>query len=192
MTPRVVLFTRWPEPGQAKTRLISVLGADAAAALHRKLTERVLGAMRDSGLPMEVRATGAPLSRFRGWLGEGLVLVDQGDGDLGARLLRAAEPPVILIGADIPDLSAACLRAAATALRDAPAVIGPAEDGGYYLLGLRTPMPFLFEAMPWGTDQVFTITAERLADRGIVPALLPTLADLDRPEDLARWPELMP
>ncbi|HEY0202816.1 MAG TPA: TIGR04282 family arsenosugar biosynthesis glycosyltransferase [Acetobacteraceae bacterium] len=192
MTPRIVLFTRWPEPGQAKTRLIPVLGADAAAALHRKLTERVLGAMRDSGLPMEVRATGAPLSRFRGWLGEGLVLVDQGDGDLGARLLRAAAPPVILIGADIPDLSAACLQAARAALQNAPAVIGPAEDGGYYLLGLRTPMPFLFEAMPWGTDQVFTITAGRLADRGVVPALLPALADLDRPEDLARWPELMP
>lgn len=192
MTPRVVLFTRWPEPGQAKTRLIPVLGADAAAALHGRLTERVLGAMRDSGLPMEVRATGAPLPRFRGWLGQGPVLVDQGGGDLGARLLRAAEPPVILIGADIPDLSARCLQAAAAALRDAPAVIGPAEDGGYYLLGLRTPMPFLFEAMPWGTDQVFTITAERMAHRGIAPALLPTLADLDRPEDLARWPELMP
>jgi glycosyltransferase A (GT-A) superfamily protein (DUF2064 family) len=100
-------------------------------------------------------------------------------------------PPVILIGADIPDLSATCLQAAAAALRDAPAVIGPAEDGGYYLLGLRPPMPFLFEAMPWGTDQVFTITAERLAGRGVAPALLPTLADLDRPEDLARWPALM-
>ena len=192
MTPRVVLFTRWPEPGRAKTRLIPFVGADTAAALHRRLTEQVLGAMRDSDLPMEVRATGAPLPRFREWLGDGPVLVDQGDGDLGARLLRAAEPPVILIGADIPDLSAACLQAAAAALRDAPAVIGPAEDGGYYLLGLRTPMPFLFEAMPWGTDQVFTITAERLAAHGVAPALLPTLADLDRPEDLARWPELMP
>ena len=129
---------------------------------------------------------------FREWLGEGPMLVDQGDGDLGVRLLRAAEPPVILIGADIPDLSAARLRAAAAALQDAPAVIGPAEDGGYYLLGLRVPMPFLFEAMPWGTDQVFTITAERLAGCGVVPALLPMLADLDRPEDLARWPALMP
>ena len=192
MVPRVVLFTRWPEPGRAKTRLIPVVGTVAAAALHRRLTERALGAMRDSGLPMEVRATGAPLPQFREWLGEGPVLVDQGDGDLGVRLLRAAEPPIILIGADIPDLSAAGLQAAAAALRDAPAVIGPAEDGGYYLLGLRTPMPFLFEAMPWGTDLVFTITRERLACRGVVPALLPMLADLDRPEDLARWPGLMP
>ena len=190
MTPRVVLFTRWPEAGRAKTRLIPILGADAAAALHRRLTERALGAMRDSGLPMEVRATGAPLAQFRKWLGDGPALVDQGDGDLGDRLLRAAEPPVILIGADIPDLSAACLRDAAAALRDAPAVIGPAEDGGYYLLGLRAPMPFLFNAMPWGTGEVFAITAERLAGCGVVPALLPMLADLDRPEDLDRWPGL--
>lgn len=191
MTPRVVLFTRWPEPGRAKTRLIPVLGDNGAAALHRRLTERALGTMRDSGLPMEVRVTGAPLSRFRKWLGNGPALADQGEGDLGERLLRAADPPAILIGADIPDLSAACLRNAAAALQDAPAVIGPAEDGGYYLLGLRTPMPFLFGAIPWGTDQVFALTMQRLAGRGLVPALLPALADLDRPEDLARWPGLM-
>jgi len=192
MTPRVVLFTRWPEPGQAKTRLIPALGAAGAAALHRRLTERALDAMRGSGLPMEVRATGAPMQRFRDWLGDGPALVDQGGGGLGDRLLRAAGPPVILIGADIPGLHASHLRDAAAALRDAPAVIGPAEDGGYYLLGLRTPMPFLFDAVPWGTDEVFTLTMERLAGRGIVPALLPALADLDRPEDLARWPGLMP
>ena len=192
MTPRVVLFTRWPEPGQAKTRLIPALGAEGAAALHRRLTERALDTMRDSGLAMEVRVTGAPLPQFRDWLGDGPALVDQGGGDLGERLLRAAEPPVIFIGADIPDLSAARLRDAAAALRDAPVVIGPAEDGGYYLLGLRTPMPFLFEAMPWGTDQVFAITKERLAGRGLVSVLLPALADLDRPGDLDRWPGLAP
>ena len=192
MTPRVVLFTRWPEPGRAKTRLIPALGAEGASALHRRLTERALDAMRGSGLPMEVRVTGAPLPRFRKWLGDGPALVDQGGGDLGERLLRAADSPVILIGADIPDLSTACLQDAAAALRDAPVVIGPAEDGGYYLLGLRTPMPFLFEAMPWGTDRVFAITAGRLAVRGVIPALLPALADLDRPEDLDRWPGLAP
>ena len=190
MTPRVVLFTRWPEPGRAKTRLIPALGPDGAAALHRRLTGRALAAMRASGLPMEVRTTGAPLPAFRAWLGDGPALVDQGGGDLGARLLRAADPPVILIGADIPDLSADVLQAAAAALQDAPAVIGPAEDGGYYLLGLRSPMPFLFDAMPWGTDQVFALTMARLAARGVVPAVLPVLADLDRPEDLPRWPGL--
>ena len=190
MTPRVVLFTRWPEPGLAKTRLIPALGPDGAAALHQRLTGRALAAMRASGLPMEVRTTGAPLQAFRVWLGDGPALVDQGDGGLGARLLRAADPPVILIGADIPDLSADVLQAAAAALQDAPAVIGPAKDGGYYLLGLGSPMPFLFDDMPWGTDQVFALTMARLAARGVSHAVLPVLADLDRPEDLARWPGL--
>jgi len=192
MTPRVVLFTRHPTPGQAKTRLIPALGADGAAALHRRLTERALSTMRASGLPMEVCTTGAPITNFRTWLGSGVALVDQGEGDLGARLLRAAAPPVILIGADIPGLAASHLLNAAAALHTCPAVIGPAEDGGYYLLGLRDPMPFLFDAMPWGTDQVLALTLHRLTSRGITPVLLEPLADLDRPEDLARWPGLMP
>lgn len=191
MTPRVVLFTRHPTPGQAKTRLIPALGADGAAALHRRLTERALATMRASGLPMEVRTTGAPLADCRAWFGDGPDLADQGEGDLGARLLRAATPPVLLIGADIPGLAVSHLHDAAAALRTCPAVIGPAEDGGYYLLGLRDPMPFLFDAMPWGTDQVLALTLRRLADRGITPALLEPLADLDRPEDLARWPGLL-
>ncbi len=191
MTPRVVLFARYPTPGQAKTRLIPTLGADGAAALHRRMTERALSTIRASGMPMEVRTTGAPLPGFRAWLGSGPDLVDQGGGDLGARLLRAASPPVILIGADIPDLAPCHLLDAAAALHSCSAVVGPAQDGGYYLLGLRDPMPFLFDAMPWGTDQVLALTMQRLADRGITPALLEPLADLDRPEDLARWPSLL-
>jgi glycosyltransferase A (GT-A) superfamily protein (DUF2064 family) len=69
-------------------------------------------------------------------------------------------------------------------------VVGPAEDGGYWALGLNEPCDFLFNAMPWGTDQVLQLTTDRLRERGISPALLPTLADCDRPEDLARWPDL--
>ena len=72
-----------------------------------------------------------------------------------------------------------------------PAVIGPAEDGGYYLLGLARPMPFLFTGMPWGAADVFALTMRRMAEHGVTPAVLDTLADLDRPEDLARWPGLL-
>jgi glycosyltransferase A (GT-A) superfamily protein (DUF2064 family) len=117
-----------------------------------------------------------------------VAVVDQGDGDLGARLARAAaEPPVLLLGADVPDVSPALLQAAAAALADHPLVIGPAEDGGYWLLGLAEPMPQLFGGVAWGTDTVF---AETRARAPVAPALLPMLADLDRPEDLARWPGL--
>ena len=189
--PRLVLFTRFPEPGRAKTRLIPALGEEGAARVHRRLTEQSVSAMRESGLPVEIRTTGAQPEAFRDWLGPDLTIIDQGDGALGDRLTRAAaEPPVILLGADTPDLDPGRLLAAADALRSAEAVIGPAADGGYWLLGIAKPMPFLFEGIPWSTERVAAITLERLLSRGIRPVILDTLSDLDRPEDLARWPDL--
>ena len=185
---RVALFTRWPEPGRAKTRLIPALGAEAAAALHKRLTERTVATVRAAGLPLEVRSTGAEPAAFRDWLGADVTVVDQGEGDLGARLARAAETvPVLLLGADVPDVTPALLAEAAALLAEQPLVIGPAEDGGYWLLGLAAAMPQLFERIAWGTVSVF---AETLARAPVPPALLPRLADLDRPEDLARWPGL--
>lgn len=185
---RVALFTRWPAPGHAKTRLIPALGAKGAASLHRRLTERTVAACRASGLQVEVWFTGAPLADFAAWLGEDLRYVRQGDGDLGVRLAAAATvTPVLLVGADIPDLTGAHLHHAATVLATAPVAIGPAEDGGYWLLGLAVPMPRLFEGVAWGTSTVF---AETIAKLATPPVILERLADLDRPEDLARWPGL--
>jgi len=189
--PRVVLFARYPEPGRAKTRLIPALGAAGAATLHRRLTERALAVARAAGLPVELRYTGAGEDAFRAWLGPELALVAQGEGDLGARMAAATvETPVILVGTDLPDLGPHHLRAAADAIGGAPAAIGPAEDGGYWLIALRTPMPDLFAPLDWGTDRVFAATMGRFAALGVLPAVLDRLADLDRPEDLARWPEL--
>ena len=193
MPPRLVLFTRFPEPGRAKTRLIPALGAEGAAVLHRRLTERSLAVMRASRLPFELRVTGADLASFHAWLGADVPCVEQGEGDLGARLIRAsAEAPVILLGADTPDLAAVHLTDAAAALDRKLAVIGPAEDGGYWLLGLARPMPALFIDMAWSTDTVYAATRARLAEAGIEPEVLATLGDCDRPEDLARWPDLGP
>lgn len=189
--PRIVLFTRFPEAGRAKTRLIPALGPDRAAALHRRLTERTLAAVRASGLPFELRVTGAPPSAFADWLGP-VPIADQGEGDLGERLARAGPPyPTIFIGADAPDLTADLLLAAAAALATCPATIGPAEDGGYWLLGLAQPVDGVFAGVDWGTAAVFAQSVDRLAASGIVPHLLPRLADCDRPEDLARWPDLV-
>lgn len=188
---RLVLFTRYPEAGRAKTRLIPAIGAERAAALHRRLTERSVATMRASGLAIEIRSTGAGVAAFADWLGADLAIVDQGEGDLGDRLSRASrEGATILLGADTPDLAAAHLQAAAAALDAGHAVIGPAEDGGYWLLGVPKPMPALFAAMPWSTDRVAAITIERLSAEGFFPERLETLSDLDRPEDLSRWPDL--
>lgn len=188
--PRIVLFTRWPEPGRAKTRLIPAIGAERAAALHRRLTERTLAAVRRSGLPFELRVTGAPPAAFQHWLGP-VMIVDQGGGDLGQRLDRAGPPyPTLFIGADAPDLSAKLLLEAAEALRSYSAVIGPAEDGGYWLIGLGRPVEGVFSGIDWSTERVFPQTLDRLRAALIEPALLPQLSDCDLPEDLARWPEL--
>lgn len=189
MKPTVALFARYPVPGAAKTRLIPALGAEGAARLHRLLVERTLATIRASGLPFAVHCTGAPLADFAVWLGADVPLVEQGEGDLGARLARVA-PPTILLGADVPDLTPAQLAEAAQALDSAEVVIGPAQDGGYYLLGYRQPVPFLFTAMPWGTSAVLAETLDRLHRRQVTPHLLAELADCDLPEDLARWPEL--
>ena len=187
--PRIALFARYPRPGAAKTRLIPALGAEGAAALHRRLVERTLATIGASGLPFAVWITGGSRAECADWLGEAVPLAEQGEGDLGARLARVPAP-AILLGADVPDLAPAHLLAAADALDSAPVAIGPAADGGYYLLAFRTPAPFLFDAMPWGTDAVLAETQARLAARGIAPVMLPELADCDRPEDLSRWPEL--
>jgi rSAM/selenodomain-associated transferase 1 len=187
---RILLFTRFPEPGRAKTRLIPALGAAGAAELHRRLTERTLEQVRATALPFEVRTTGRPPQEFVGWLGTDAV-VDQGEGDLGERLQRAGPPyPCIFIGADAPDLIAADLHDAVRALASHDAVIGPAEDGGYWLLGLARPLDALFADMEWGTDRVLPATLARLGAAGMSTARLRVLADLDRPEDLQRWPEL--
>lgn len=190
---RVVAFARYPVAGMCKTRLIPALGADGAARLHKRLVERCVAAMRGSKLTVELRTTGADPGAFGDWLGEDIRFIDQGEGDLGDRLARATTPyPVIFIGADAPDLDSARLSAAAKALASAPAVIGPAEDGGYYLLGLNAPAPWLFSDMAWGTETVFGESMSRFAAHAIAPVVLEPLADLDRPEDLARWPELTP
>lgn len=187
---RVALFARFPEPGRAKTRLIPAIGAQAAAALHAQLVERTIATVRRSGFSFEVHVTGAPVAQFAAWLGD-VTLVEQVAGDLGARMAGVGAP-CVLVGADIPDLAPSHLEMAARAVAEGRIAIGPAADGGYYLLGLPAPAPELFTDMPWGTDRVLALTLARLAQQAVTPVLLPVLHDLDRPEDLARWPELIP
>jgi len=188
--PTIALFARYPRAGAAKTRLAPALGDAGAAALHQRLVERTLATVRRSGLPFAVWTTGGDHAEFAAWLGDDVPLVDQGEGDLGARLARVPAPAIVL-GADVPDLTEDHLRAAAAALEEVPVAIGPARDGGYYLLAFCGAVPFLWDDMPWGTDAVLAQTLARLAARNMPCRLLETLDDCDRPEDLARWPDLV-
>ncbi len=196
---RVMVFARAPTPGEAKTRLIPALGAAGAAALHRRLVMHCLRAAGDSRLgPVELwcaPGTGDPFFRECGRR-FGASLHPQGEGDVGARMQRAFESALararraILVGSDIPALSARYLRDADRALRRGDdAVIGPAEDGGYALIGLSRCDAELFRGIPWGGPEVLAETRRRVAALSMRLSELPVLWDVDRPEDLERLPE---
>jgi len=189
--PLVRIFCRWPEPGKAKTRLIPDFGPDGAAAIYTKLLAHTVEVARASGVPFELRVTGAPIDRFKAGLGEDLRVLEQGDGDLTEKLSRVPAPAIV-IGSDCPGLTPEVLRAARDTLQNDPMVIGPASDGGYYLLGYSEPAEFAFTDMEWSTETVFGETIKRFAAKGIRPAVLPELSDVDTAADLANWPQFLP
>ncbi|MEW6351772.1 MAG: TIGR04283 family arsenosugar biosynthesis glycosyltransferase [Thermodesulfobacteriota bacterium] len=295
----LAVFTRYPEPGTTKTRLIPVLGPDGAARLQRRMTEHAIRVARRvraaRGTALEVRFTvpagtaaeapsdlgwprehstasdGAvgtrvehgvrfhpprapigthltaaefdisgsyppfpcPLPRveedsqtlspggrgkgegpemwppvpddeiclsagtreeLRAWLGRDMDLVAQGDGDLGGRMMRAFSEGfargfdrVVVIGSDCPGVSSRIVRSALKALDHKDLVIGPALDGGYYLIGARSVWPSIFEGIPWGSGDVFSTTMEQAARIPLSVEVLEPLQDVDRAEDLAAY-----
>lgn len=188
--PRLTIFARYPEPGKAKTRLIPALGEEGAARVYARMLDATLDSARQSGMPFELCITGGTAEAFAELCGTGIAIVEQGEGDLGERLARV-QAPAIVIGSDAPGLTPDLLRQACALLDECEVVIGPATDGGYYLIGFSRPIPFAFEGIPWSTPAVLAETLERLGAQGIEPALLPVLTDVDTPEDLAHWPELL-
>ena len=190
---RLVLFTRYPVAGMAKTRLIPALGAQGAAKVHKQLAEQTVMTLRQIGQPLEIHYNGGDADAFANWLGGDLSYTPQVDGDLTDRLLAAIEPaPVIFFGSDTPELSARHVHAAVNALQKNDVVVGPADDGGYYLIGMAQPYPFLLTDMRWSTEHVMPDTLHRLQQHRIGYEILETLHDCDRPEDLHRWPWLTP
>jgi rSAM/selenodomain-associated transferase 1 len=196
---RILIFAKAPIPGQVKTRLIPALGPAGAAELACDLLERLVRRLSLGRLaPLELWCSPDPEHPLFRDLAEsvGVVLRTQRGEDLGERLSRAAEDAlgraeaVLLVGADIPDLDADYCASALSALADSDAVLGPAEDGGYVLLGLKAPAPELFTDMPWGGDRVAAITRRRIASLGWCCPEIPILWDLDRPEDLRRYRRL--
>lgn len=189
-----VVFTRLPRPGEAKTRLIPALGAEEAARLQDRMTRQVVGRTwahaAAAGGRFVVAFTGGDEREMRDWLGA-VTLVPQGDGDLGARMRRVIEgefrrgsSKVIVVGSDCPRLDESCLAEAGTLLDDKEIVLGPAEDGGYYLIGASRPGLPVFDGIPWGTGRVFQETLEALRAVDIDPGLLPRLPDVDEKEDI--------
>jgi uncharacterized protein len=193
MTARVAVMAKAPVAGAVKTRLMPALGADGAARLAQRMLDHALDQARGAGLGEVVLAC-APDTSHPAFVRQaergGVRLVAQGEGDLGARMLRLFAPgeSVLLIGTDAPAIDAGVLRRAAAALADADAVFVPTADGGYALIGLRGPQPVLFDNMPWSTARVMALTRERLARAGLRHVELPALHDIDEPADLAHLP----
>jgi rSAM/selenodomain-associated transferase 1 len=192
---RIAVFARAPVPGEAKTRLIPALGAQGAAALHALLVRRALAAACEANVGrVELWCAPDASDPFFAACGReyGAALRAQRGGDLGERMERAFEAALgenaalVVIGSDCPALTPAALREAAAALASHDAVIAPAEDGGYVLLGLSARVTGLFDAIAWGGAGVMAETRARLARSGRTWTELETFWDIDRPEDYER------
>lgn len=194
---RIVVFAKAPQAGRVKTRLIPALGAEGAARLAERMLIRTLDEALAANLGTVELCADPPFGdaawhRFH--LPPGVQTSAQGVGDLGEIMARAARrtldrhPSVLLIGTDCPQLNAQSLRDAALLLDTYQAVMHPATDGGYTLLGLAAFDPTLFSDIPWSTNQVGAITRERLAALGWRTAVGRTLADIDEPADLIHLP----
>ncbi len=196
MTDRLIIFTRYPLPGRTKTRTIAALGAAGAASLQRRMTERNLGRLTRCHASLEIRYTGGTEAQMRQWLGDEFTYREQGEGDLGMRMLRAVTEAletgaqrVAIVGTDCPNLDDTIVDRGLAMLHQHDLVLGPAVDGGYYYIGVRQPIAELFQNIDWGSDRVLAQTVAAASSLGIEPVLLPRLADVDRPEDLPLWEE---
>ena len=196
MSCAVLVFARAPVAGAVKTRLIPAIGATAAADLHARLVRHSLAIATRAALgPVSLwcePSTSHPF--FTECAREfGVTLHAQQGADLGARMAAALRVALdecacaIVIGSDCPSLTVDDLRHAASALAGAhDVVLGPAEDGGYVLLGMRRFLPTLFDDIEWGTSEVLAQTRARLQKSGVDWLELETRWDVDRPQDLAR------
>ncbi|MBD2090153.1 TIGR04283 family arsenosugar biosynthesis glycosyltransferase [Microcoleus sp. FACHB-1515] len=201
-TERLIIFTRYPEAGRAKTRLIPALGAEGAAQLQRQMTEwtiaqaRRLAVRRNCAIEVHYASSSADESRMQAWLGEDLCYVPQAEGDLGVKLTGAIESAfskanrVVVIGTDCPSITANLLDRAFAQLDSCDMAIGAAADGGYYLLGLRSFQPTLFQEIAWSTEIVFEQTIDRARQQQLSIGRLETLSDIDRPADLIVWEQI--
>jgi rSAM/selenodomain-associated transferase 1 len=197
----LIIFTRVPVPGEVKTRLAKQTGAVAAAEHHRAYTEWVLRRTASPAPGVWRRwiaftpATG--LKAVRTWLRPFPIdhFLPQAPGDLGVRLMAATGAAfhakasrVIVIGTDCLDVDQDVIAEAFEGLDDHDVALGPAHDGGYYLLGLRQLCPKIFQRIPWGTDQVAAATRARARELDLTLFEMPARHDIDRPSDLVHLP----
>lgn len=190
----IIVFVKAPVEGLVKTRLAGRLGARGAMLLYRALAEDLLAAV--CAMDCQVRVFYYPANHqdiVRGWLRDDMPLYAQQGADLGERMHHAlcctaadGFERIILIGSDIPGIDEQIIKSGFAALEAGPAVLGPASDGGYYLVGFTSGsiFPQVFAGIDWGSSNVFEQTMKRFGKNGQAPAVLPVLSDIDTSEDL--------
>ena len=192
----LLVMVKAPLPGLVKTRLAAAIGPAAALCAYRAMVGNVLAAVDACGLPASIVYTPGPAHEaVAGLCGPARRCLPQAPGDLGARMAAAlarafadGAKKAVLLGSDLPLVTPGLLRRAAHILGTRPAVLGPADDGGYWLIGFGRDgfLPEVFTDMPWSTPAVAALTLDRLAAAGRRPGILPRLPDCDTPGDLAR------
>lgn len=195
----LVIFAKAPIAGQVKTRLCPPLTHDEAATLHGSfvldMLERTKVAAAKLKLPIDRYLACAPSSGLVFFKimeeRQSVQLIDQAGNDLGARMRQAfaamfekGYSRVFIVGSDIPSLPLDHYKQALALLDTHDVVLGPALDGGYYLIGLKQPRPELFADIAWSTDRVLATTQEKAASLGLKTALLPSWRDVDTIDDL--------
>lgn len=186
----MIIFVKAPRPGSVKTRIAKTTGPDRACTIYRELVGVVLE--RCSSI-QNVELWYSPadaLDEIKPWLRESWKGQEQGTGDLGLRLERAfasafasGAERVVIIGSDCPEIRSGDVRQAWKELKSHDVVIGPAVDGGYWLIGLKVTHAELFREIPWSSDQVLAQTLARARSLGLRIQLLRILSDVDTEED---------
>ncbi len=200
MTPEstnaLIVVARAPVAGSVKTRLAAELGAEQALSIYRDLGSRTITAVT-AGAEYSITVAFTPDDAgtlVRQWLGPSVALEPQGEGELGERMAAAVTTAyaagaqrVVLIGTDCPAVTQRVVQDAFHRLRQADVVIGPARDGGYYLIGLAGPHTAVFHDIPWSTSATLRATLDRIRARGLSVALLRMERDIDTAEDWRAW-----
>jgi rSAM/selenodomain-associated transferase 1 len=210
---RLIIFTRYPVPGKTKTRLIPALGEQGAADLHSRMAEytllNLLTLCLDQSLEIGIYYSGGDRALMQNWLNpiissffenhsnlriNPICYHAQIGEDLGKRMQRAFEDgfknkieKMIIIGTDCPDVNPNLIEEAFLALNSQDVVLGPASDGGYYLIGLSQSFSMLFNHVDWGSDRVLAQTRKIIEQENLSVYDLPVLTDVDRPDDLYIW-----
>ena len=183
---KLIVFVKAPRPGEVKTRLARTIGAPAAVTAYRQLVETLLNQLQGLGGVEVCFSPDDAAGEVQHWVKEGWNSSPQGDGDLGQRLqsafqraFHAGAKRVAIIGSDCPAVRVEDIREAWGGLQTHDVVLGPATDGGYWLIGLRQLQPILFRGVHWSTKDVYAETIQHVEHAGLSVRLLRELADVD-------------